>query len=115
MKMRVKFAGAAATVQSCDITSGEDSGLHDASATARTEAAARMKGENFIQASLPICVHGTGAMGRAGHRLLATQEAATLKMAAPRLDFNSKLVARVYSVMPERRLPKSIAVLGIPF
>src|SRR6476646_10573604 len=71
MKMRVKFAGAAATVQSCEITSGEDRGLHDASArtNARTAADARMKGENFIHASLPNCVHGPSVRGRADHAL----------------------------------------------
>src|SRR6476646_2254479 len=69
MKMRVKFAGAAATVQSCEITSGEDRGLQDARARTRTRADARTKGENFIHASLPNCVHGPGVRGRADHAL----------------------------------------------
>src|SRR5689334_16504719 len=85
MKMRVKFAGAAATVQSCEMTSGEDRGLHDAmaSANARTVTDARMKGENFIHASLPNCVHGPGVRGPRRSRLWATQEAAISAMAAP--------------------------------
>src|SRR6476646_2696678 len=82
MKMRVKFAGAAATVQSCEITSGEDRGLHDARARTRTRADARMKGENFIHASLPICVHGP--VGAAPITPIGnTQEAAISAMAAP--------------------------------
>src|SRR6476619_4021859 len=84
MKMRVKFAGAAATVQSCEITSGEDRGLHDARARTRTRtrADARMKGENFIHASLPNCVHGPSVRGRADHAF-GTQEATISAMAAP--------------------------------
>src|SRR5215831_13120432 len=85
MKMRVKFAGAAATVQSCDTTSGEDRGVHDAmaSAKARTAADARMKGENFIHASLPNCVHGPECQRPCRSRLLATQEAATSAKGGP--------------------------------
>src|SRR6478735_7263710 len=84
MKMRVKFAGAAATVQSCEITSGEDRGLHDAIArtNARKAAGDRMKGENFIR--FLACLRArTRCQGPCRSRLLATQEATIAAMAAP--------------------------------
>jgi hypothetical protein len=97
MKMRVKFAGAAATVQSCEITSGEDRGLHDARAStnARTRADARMKGENFIHASLRN-LHGPDIRRRADHAF-RHKKRPFLQWLFHRILI-SKPVARVYFV-----------------